>query len=184
MKARQEMARRSARWRQVVLAVSWWLGASIIGKMSPSARLRWSSNQALAQARADSVANYPEEPNECAPALDTVVRTIGCPKYPGRAVSAEQLSTDRSVEVVWPRDAKRREGRRRPAEPTLKRKLARSGSAVRLSGNLMAYIAGLSWLPGTAGSAALKPAFECRTLIVTIGVLRWTGARGGAYALG
>ena len=107
------------------------------------------------------MANYLEEPNECAPALGTVVRTIGGPKYPGRAVSAEQLSTDRSVEVFGLGDAKRREGRRRPAEATLKRKLARSGSAFRLSGNLMAYIAGLSWLPGTAASAALKPAFEC-----------------------
>ena len=68
-------------------------------ELSPSARSRWSSNQALAQARADSLANYLEEPNECAPALGTVVRTIGGPKYPGRAVSAEQLSTDRSVEV-------------------------------------------------------------------------------------
>jgi hypothetical protein len=68
-------------------------------ELSTSARLRWSSNQALAQARADSVANYLEESNECAPGLGTVVRTIGGPKYPGRAISAQQLSADRSVEV-------------------------------------------------------------------------------------
>ena len=86
-------------------------------ELSPSARLRWSSNQALAQARADSVASYLEESNECAPTLGTVVRTIGGPKYPGRAVSAEQLSTDRSVEVfgLVTRSVERtREGQKRP----------------------------------------------------------------------
>lgn len=86
-------------------------------ELSPSARLRWSSNQALAQARADSVASYLEESNECAPTLGTVVRIIGGPKYPGRAVSAEQLSTDRSVELfgLVTRSVERtREGQKRP----------------------------------------------------------------------
>lgn len=62
-------------------------------------RRRWSSNQALAQARADAVADFLATDNECAAGLGAVVRLVGGPKYPGKTVSADQLAADRSVEV-------------------------------------------------------------------------------------
>ena len=80
-------------------------GVLVVGRydqreLRKQVRLRWSSNHALAQARADSVANFLGESNDCGPALGTVVRIVGGPKYPGGSVTSEQLSIDRSVEVV------------------------------------------------------------------------------------
>jgi outer membrane protein OmpA-like peptidoglycan-associated protein len=63
------------------------------------ARVRWASNTALAQARADAVAEHLSQSNECGPALTPVVRVVGGPRFPGRAVTEAQLAADRSVVV-------------------------------------------------------------------------------------
>ena len=63
------------------------------------AKQRWSSNHALAQARADAVAGYLEASNDCGPAVGSVVRIVGGPRHTVSTRSADQLSRDRSVEV-------------------------------------------------------------------------------------
>lgn len=65
---------------------------------TPAAELH--SNAALAQQRAETVAKYLSEANDCGGPVGPVIRVIAAPVILGRGqASAEALAADRSVEV-------------------------------------------------------------------------------------
>lgn len=80
------------------------IGVVVVGRydhrrLRRTASQQLTSNEALAQSRADSVANYLRSADLCGPAVAPVITLVGAPRFGKTGVVEEGLAADRSVEI-------------------------------------------------------------------------------------